>query len=61
MKTQEQMFYEESRKIGEMDELFMEMINDPVAPMTNSELKALIAKRPERYSLYAGFVGKLAD
>lgn len=61
MKTQEQMFYEESRKIGEMDELFMEMINDPVAPMTNSELKALIAKRPERYSRYAGFVGKLAD
>ena len=60
MKTQEQMFYESARKLGEQDELFMEMINDPIAPMTNDELKALIAKRPEVYGRYAGFVGKLA-
>ena len=61
MRTQTQMFYEAQRKAGELNELFMEMINDPVAPMTNDELKALIAKRPEVYGKFSGFVGKLAQ
>ena len=61
MKSQIQMFYESARKQGQLNELFMEMINDPVAPMTNDELKALIAKRPEFYSCFAGFIWKLKD
>ena len=59
MKTQLQMFYDEQRKIADRDQAFMDMINDPDNPMTNTDLKCLIARWPERYSRYAGFIGKL--
>ena len=57
--TQKQMYYAAVRRQGEQDELFMQMLNDPVAPITRAELKALIAKRPEQYSRYSGFLTKL--
>lgn len=42
-------------------EAFLDMINDPVNPLTNSDLKRLIERNPERYGMYSGFLGKLKD
>ena len=59
--NQLQMFYEVQRKLGEGDRAFMELVNHPTNPMTNADLKALLERHPDRYSRYAGFVGKLRD
>lgn len=59
MKTQLQIFYEVDRKIGERNELFMDMVRD--GSMTNQSLERLVARWPERYGSYAGFIGKLQD
>lgn len=59
MKTQLQMFYEEQRKIGDRDILFMDMVRD--GSMTNQQLQRLVDKWPHRYGGYAGFIGKLQD
>lgn len=59
MKTQLQIFYEEERKIGEANELFMEMVRD--GTMTNQCLAAMIKRRPHKWGRFAGFTGKLKD
>ena len=59
MKTQLQVFYEEQRKIGERNELMCEMMRN--GEITNAELAALIAKRPERYGMFEGLVGKIKE
>jgi hypothetical protein len=59
VKTQLQIFYEVDRKIGERNELFMDMVRD--GSMTNQQLEKLVARWPERYGGYAGFIGKLKD
>ena len=53
------MFYEEQRKIGDRDILFMDMVRD--GSMTNQQLQRLVDKWPHRYGGYAGFIGKLQD
>ena len=57
--TQQQMFYQEARKISEADQHFMDLIKDPVNPLTNNDLVRLVARFPERWSRYSGFIGKL--
>lgn len=59
MKTQLQIFYEEDRKIGDGNELFMEMVRD--GSMTNQSLAAMIKRRPQKWGRFAGFIGKLKD
>lgn len=61
VKTQLQMFYEEHAKIAARDHAFMAFVNDPDNPITNQDLERIIARWPERYGRYAGFVGKLKD
>ena len=58
MKTQKQMYYEAVRKTGERDRLFLELLNHPTNPMTKADLEALIARRPEVYGRYTGFLAK---
>ena len=55
------MFYEEQSKIAARDHAFMALVNDPDNPITNQDLERVIARWPERYSRYAGFVGKLKN
>jgi hypothetical protein len=43
----------------EQNRAFMDMVNDPVNPMTNADLEALIKRKPEKYSRFSGFLGKL--
>jgi hypothetical protein len=52
-------FYDSVRKIGERDELFMDMVR--AGDMTQRDLKALIARNPGRYSRYAGYMPQLPD
>jgi len=59
MKTQLQIFYEEDRKIGDGNELFMEMVRD--GTMTNQSLAAMIKRRTQKWGRFAGFIGKLKD
>jgi hypothetical protein len=58
--NQLQMFYREQRRIGEKDAIFMELIRHPTNPLTNDDLRKMVARWPDRYGKYAGFVGKLS-
>ena len=54
-----QMYQEAEQKIFRQNQAFMDMVNDPVNPMTNDDLERLIARWPERYGRFSGFLGKL--
>lgn len=57
--NQKQMFYQESRKIAEANELFSEMMRN--GEMTKRDLTALIKRRPEKWSRFAGFMSRLPE
>lgn len=61
MKTQHQMYREAEQRMFDRNNAFLEMVNDPVNPMTNRTLERLIARWPERYERYSGWLGKLTD
>lgn len=60
-RSQLQMFYDEQRKIGEVNRHFMEMITDPDNPLTNKDLAALIERFPQWWGRFEGYLGKLKD
>ena len=59
MLTQHQHFEKAHRKIADLNETFMEMVNHPTNPMTKADLAALLKKDPERYGRFEGFLDKL--
>lgn len=59
MPTQYQLYQQAERKGAALNEMFMELVNHPTNPMTRSDLEALIARRPHRYSRFAGWLAKL--
>lgn len=61
MKTQLQMYREEELRLFAESRAFMELVNHPTNPMTNQDLERLIARWPEKYGRFSGFVGKLTD
>ena len=61
MKTQYQMYREAEQRLFDRNNAFLEMVNDPVNPMTNQDLERLIARWPERYERYSNWLGKLTD
>jgi hypothetical protein len=61
VKTQLQMCRDAERRLFERNQAFLDMVSDPVNPLTNSDLKRLIERNPERYGRYSGFIGKLKD
>ena len=61
MKTQYQMYREAEQRLFDRNNAFLEMVNDPVNPLTNQDLERLIARWPERYERYSGWLGKLKD
>ena len=61
MKTQLQMYWAAEQKLFDANRVFMEMVNDPVSPLTNQDLERLIARFPVRWARFSGFVGKLKD
>jgi hypothetical protein len=56
MPTQMQMFYQEQRKIADLNALFMEMVKDG---MTRAELQKLITKRPHVYGRFSNWLPML--
>lgn len=61
MKTQMQHWNESHRKVADANNAFMDMVKCESNPMTNQDLERLIARWPERYSRFAGFVGRLTN
>lgn len=59
MKTQMQMYQEAEQKIFRQNQAFMDMVNDPVNPLTKHDLERLIARRPEKYARFSGFLETL--
>jgi hypothetical protein len=55
--TQLEIFYQESRNIAEANALFCEMVLN--GDMTRRDLAALIARRPEKWERFAGFMESL--
>lgn len=53
MKTQIQMFYDEQRKIADLNLAFMAMVSDKRNPLTRAELQAMIDKRPHVYGRFS--------
>ena len=47
------------RQIADQNETFMELVNHPANPMTREDLEALIRRRPERCSRFAGWINRL--
>ena len=58
MRTQEQHFYAAQRINADINTAFLEMANHPTAPLTESELTVLIAKRPALWGRFAGWFNK---
>ncbi len=56
MKTQIQMFYEESRKIADANTLFMEFVKEG---LTKKQLQKLIDHRPGLWKKYSHWLEKL--
>lgn len=61
MKTQYQMFQESQERLFERNLHFLEMVADPINPLTNQDLIRLIERFPERWSQFSGWIGKLKD
>lgn len=56
MKAQEQHFWESHRKIAEMNELFLDFVNDG---MTRNDLEKLIERRPNLWKKWEDWLDKL--
>ena len=59
MRTQKQMFYDAERRAAELNKDFMFMVNCKENPLTREDLEALLAKRPQVYARFAGFLKTL--
>lgn len=47
------------RAIADRNAAFVELVTCKTNPLTRRDLEALIAKRPDRYGAYAGWLDKL--
>lgn len=55
-----QIFYNEQKKIGECNEMFMLMVNGSNGdPLHKEDLEKLIDRNPRIWSRYSGFLGTL--
>lgn len=57
MKTQAQMYYDAVRRQSDTDKVMLDLLYGP-NPITDDELRAMIAKRPHVYARYADYLGK---
>lgn len=61
MKTQLQMFNESQQRLFDRNAWFIELVNHPTNPLTNQDLERAIARWPERWGQFSGWIGKLKD
>ena len=61
MKSQQQILWEEHRRIADANNAFMDLVNCKENPMTRQDLESLIRRNPARYSRFSGFLDKLIE
>ncbi|QHS09011.1 hypothetical protein [Sinimarinibacterium sp. NLF-5-8] len=61
MLTQIQMYRQAEKRASDRHKIMLDLMLHPTNPMTKSDLIALIARKPERYQVYAGFLPQLKD
>ena len=61
MKSQQQIFWEEHRRIADANNAFMELVNCKENPMTRQDLESLTRRNPARYGRFSGFLDKLPE
>ena len=54
--TQRQLFWKSHKFIADGNNHFLEMIQHPTNPLTKKDLKALIARNPNLWERFAGFL-----
>lgn len=59
MKTQMQSFEDPRAKLAAKLSAFMDAVNCKENPLTREDLESLIAKNPDRYGMFAGFLKTL--
>jgi len=59
MKTQLEMWRDAERRASKLNEAFLELVSHPSNPMTRDDLARLIARRPDTYGRFSGFLVKL--
>lgn len=59
MKSQIEMWRDAERHSADLNAAFQELATHPTNPLTAADLSALIARRPEVYGRFSGFVAKL--
>ena len=57
--TQMQQYEQAHRRLADANNAFMECVTCRDNPMTREDLEALIARHPERYGRFAGFLKTL--
>lgn len=61
MMTQIEMYRNAEQKLFEQNLALLALATDPINPLTNQDLERLIARWPERYGRFSGWIGKLKD
>lgn len=59
--TQMQQFTLAHRQIASLNDAFMDMVNCKENPMSRRDLERLIAKRPQVYGRFSGFLKTLPE
>ncbi len=59
MKSQLQMWQDAEAASARLNAAFMEMLKHPTNPLTAADLRGLIARRPDHYGRFAGFLPQL--
>lgn len=59
MMTQRDHFYHSHRKVSDVNNTFMELVNHPTNPLTKEDLEKNIERRPSLWGRFAGFLDKL--
>jgi hypothetical protein len=61
VQAQKGMYYGAVDGAGRSYDAFMELVNDHENPLTKRDLIALIARRPQTWERFAGFMDQLPD
>lgn len=61
MKTQVQLYRDAEEKIAAANIHFMDMVNDPINPLTNDDLAKLVERFPQRWERFSSYIGKLPN
>jgi len=54
--TQMQHYWKAHRHTADLNEAFMDMVNDKVNPITSTDLRALIERRPDVYGRFKNWI-----